>query len=338
MSAYGWWMERRERTLTLRDTNRRILPFDWGLEFLCNSVEQDPLSTLKKYSKQALGNPSFYGVRPLEGLKRSGDSLTFKTPLHTECSVNNTVHCRIFQAQERERAVIVVPQWNADSGSHVTLCRLLRCLGITAVRMCLPYHEHRMLPGEIRAEQMVSPNIGRTIQATRQAVLEVLQMAQWLRGQGYKSIGLVGTSIGSCITFLAFVHDPLIQTGVFNHVSSSFAQVVWTGLATRYVRWGIEGRISLEDLEECWAPISPWYFIPKLRGSRRPHLLITACYDLTFIPELSQKVFQRYQEQGILHHRADLPCGHYTTAKFPFMCLDAWYICRYLCQHLKTEV
>lgn len=334
MNTYGRWIERRERTLTLRDRSRRILPFDWGLECLGRAGGGDPLSQVKRYARTALADHRFYESTPPQNPRRSGDRLTFRTPVESDYPVNNTVHARIFPGPDRRRAVVVVPQWNADATSHVGLCRLLTRLGITAVRLSLPYHEHRLPPGEVRAEHMVSPNIGRTLQATRQAVLEVLQAARWLRDEGYEHVGVVGTSIGSCVTFLAFVHDPLIETGVFNHVSSSFAQVVWTGLATRYVRWGLEGYIARDDLEHCWAPISPWYFIPRLREARRPHLLITARYDLTFTPELSQQVFLRYRGHGIPFDRVELPCGHYTTARFPFICMDGWHITRYLHRHL----
>ncbi len=334
MNTYGRWIERRERILTLRDRSRRILPFSWGIDCLDDAGGGDPLSQVTSYARSALADPRFYASTPPRNLRRSGDRLAFETPVPTAYPVNNTVYAQIFPGPDRRRAVIVVPQWNADATSHVGLCRLLTRLGITAVRLSLPYHERRMPAGEVRAEHMVSPNIGRTLQATRQAVLEVLQAAHWLRDEGYEHVGVLGTSIGSCVTYLAFVHDPLIRTGVFNHVSSSFAQVVWTGLATRYVRWGLEGYIARDDLEQCWAPISPWYFISRLRNSRRPHLLITARYDLTFIPELSQQVFLKYREHGIPFDRAVLPCGHYTTARFPFICMDAWHICRYLHRHL----
>ena len=80
----------------------------------------------------------------------------------------------------------------------------------------MPYHEQRLPPDMKRADYMVSPNIGRTVHATRQAVLEVRQLVTWLKEQGYERIAVVGTSIGSCVTYLAFVHDPSICTAVFN--------------------------------------------------------------------------------------------------------------------------
>ena len=187
---------------------------------------------------------------------------------------------------------------------------------MTAARLSMPYHDQRRLPDMKRADYMVSSNIGRTLHATRQAVLEIRQLAWWLREQGYDRIGVMGTSIGSCVTYLAFVHEPLISTGVFNHVSSHFADVVWTGLSTRYIRWGLDGHISLEDLRHCWAPISPWFYVDRLKDRNRPHLLITAKYDLSFRPELSQKVFDQYDSHGIPDQRAVLRALHHRHLPF----------------------
>ncbi|MDA2925357.1 hypothetical protein MYX65_12045 [Acidobacteria bacterium AH-259-L09] len=341
MSLYQRWIQNRERTLTLRDRNRRIFPFDWGLEWVGNNGDRgpgDPLTCLKEYAEEVLrDSDSFFDPPPLQDCALKGNVLTFATPTPSLYPENNTVYCRLFTAQDSEKAVIVLPQWNAASDSHVGLCQSLRRLGITAARLCMPYHEQRAPETMKRADYMVSPNIGRTLHAARQAVLEVRQLVIWLKEQGYKRIAVLGTSIGSCITYLAFVHDLSICTAVFNHVSSFFADVVWTGLSTRYVRWGLEGHVSLENLRRCWAPISPYFFINRLKSRHRPHLLITAKYDLTFMPQLTERVLHQYEAQNIPYQLVVLPCGHYTTATFPFKYLDGWHICRYLIHQLSSH-
>ena len=341
MSLYQRWMHNRELRLTLRDRHRRIFPFDWGLDWLGSNNDfdptSDPLTSFKDHANDILSDSDqYYEPPPLRDAVLVGDSLTFATPTPSPHPENNTAHCRLFSAPEAESAVIVVPQWNAQEDSHVGLCRMLKRLGMTAVRLCMPYHEERLVPEMQRADYMVSPNVGRTLHATRQAVLEVRQIAMWLRERGYKKIGVMGTSVGSCVSYLAFVHDSSICTGVFNHVSPFFADVVWTGLSTRYVRWGLEGNISLDDLRQCWAPISPWFHIQHLKSRNRPHLMITAKYDLTFRPELTEKMFEEYEAHKIPHQRVVLPCGHYMSAHFPFNYLDGWHMCRHLVRELKS--
>lgn len=335
-SWYSRWMHRWERRLTLRDRNRRILPFDWGFEWINSGTITSP-DELSAYCRRMVHKSHFFFQPPSQtDFSVSGEELTFPTPTPGPVAVNNRARCRLFLADGKS-AVIVVPQWNADSESHLSLCRILQRLGLTAVRLTLPYHEERRPAGMARADFMVSPNLGRTIHATRQAVLEVRQTARWLRENGYRRIGIMGTSIGSCVSYLAFVHDPHIQTGVFNHVSSYFADVVWTGLSTRYVRWGLEGFIDRDLLREIWAPLSPACFIHLLNENTRPHLLMTASHDLTFIPEFSEKVFRLYDRLALPVDRVDLPCGHYTTGRFPYKYMVGWHACRYLRHHLSTR-
>jgi hypothetical protein len=337
MNFYGRWIQSWERELTLKDREREIYKFDWGLDWIQDNGAAigSPLDRLKRKAAEALEeSDSFYAARPMEDSKRDGDLLTFRTPTPTPFIKNNTATCQLFEAKSSRTAVVVVPQWNSDVKSHVGLCKLIRKLGMTAVRVTLPYHEARSPEGRRRADLMVSPNIGRTLHATRQAVIELRQVVRWLKSHGYERVGVMGTSLGSCVAYLAFTHDCEIDVGVFNHVSSYFADVVWSGLATRYVLWGLEGHVRLPDLRRCWAPLSPWFFVDRLTDQERPHLMITAKYDMTFLPELTEQVFERYAELGISHERVDLPCGHYTTAHFPFNWIDGWHICRYLKQHL----
>ncbi|HSR50169.1 MAG TPA: hypothetical protein VLV83_05035 [Acidobacteriota bacterium] len=332
-------MHWREKVLTRRDTNRRVFPFEWGLQWLgLDNNGHPPLRKLQELSGEAVQNSDRFFALPEKHVKArwldQGRVVEFESPADCLLEQNNLVRCRVFEAPDSRRAVVVLPQWNADEDSHVGLCRILQRLGITAVRHALPFHEHRRPPGMVRADYMVSPNIGRTIHAVRQAVLETRRLVHLLHEKGYQRVALMGTSIGSCVGFLSFLHEPLARVGVFNFVSGWFADVVWQGNATRYVRRGLEQEINLEDLRRLWAPISPMAYVERAAADTRRHLLISARYDLTFLPEMSEEVFQAYRRHGREPEVAYLPCGHYTTARFPFKYLDGWHICRYLHRHL----
>ena len=125
-----------------------------------------------------------------------------------------------------------IPTPRATSG----LCQVLARFGVTALRLSLPYHDQRR-PAELeRAEYIVSSNVGRTLHANRQAVLDAKRAIDWLASQGYDRIGVLGTSLGSCLSMLTMAHDPRVRAGAFNHISPYFADVVWRGLSTRHVR------------------------------------------------------------------------------------------------------
>ena len=132
--------------------------------------------------------------------------LKFPSAIETPYSENNTVYGRVFDAG-RDLAVVVLPQWNCKWDGQVQLCRIMQRAGIGSVRLSMPYHHYRK-PAELeRSEYLISSNIGRTIAATRQAVLDAQRTVDWLLDRGYRRVGVVGTSIGSCVGFLTFAHD-----------------------------------------------------------------------------------------------------------------------------------
>lgn len=324
-----------ERRRATRDTNRVVLPFEWGAEFVSEGADiEDPRAAVFAAARRAVEHSEeFYALSPIEDYRLDGDQLTWTSGVRTPYQENNTARARLFPAQgaESRRAVVVLPQWNADAESHVALCRLLARLGITALRLTLPYHEARRPAGFERAEYMVSPNVGRTLQALRQGVVDTRAAVAWLDAQGFERIGAMGTSIGSCTAFLAFVHDERIDAGVFNHVSGYVADVVWRGISTQHVRAGIEGSLTVEELREVWLPISPLSYVRRLkRLPRRPMRFIAARHDLTFPADLSRDVIAAVRATGVPINVSWLPCGHYTSGERPWVYLDGWKIVGFL--------
>lgn len=335
-------MRAREIAHTKRDDNRIVRPFSWGAEFISDHVNgDDPRVLFREHTRRVMDRShEFFSLPEIHDWQLAGDHLTWTSTVQTPSLENNTVHARLFTPRRERKhkpraAVVVLPQWNAQPDSHVEACRIFNGLGMTALRLTLPYHEERRPPELERAEHLVSSNIGRTIQSMRQAVLDTRAAVRWLREQGFARIGILGTSIGSCTAFLTFAHDPAIDVGVFNHVSGYFADVVWKGISTHHVREGIEPHLTLEELREFWRPISPVPFIPRLLGmTPRPMRFIAARYDLTFPVNLSQQVIAEVKALGIDLDVVWLPCGHYTTAELPWKAIDAWKIATFFRKHL----
>jgi hypothetical protein len=336
-----------ERRRATRDTNRVVLPFEWGAEFVSQKADgRDPREAVFAAARESVArSEEFYALEPVKDYELDGDLLAWTSAVRTPYPENNTARARFFPAQPARspraknggprRAVVVLPQWNADGESHVALCRLLARLGIAALRLTLPYHEARRPEGFERAEYMVSPNVGRTLQALRQAVIDTRAAVAWLDSRGYERIGATGTSIGSCTAFLAFVHDERIDAGVFNHVSGYVADVVWRGISTQHVRAGLEGALTLEELREVWLPISPLSYVGRLASlRRRPMRLIAARHDLTFPADLSREVIAGVRAAGVPVNVSWLPCGHYTSGERPWVYLDGWKIVGFLRKNL----
>jgi dienelactone hydrolase len=327
-----------ERKLASASTDRVVRPFEWGLDWLADQrlPPGDPSVLLQQWGERTVEqSDGFYGVTAAEDATLAGSRLTFTSAIDTPHKENNTVVARFFpdaSPRGKRRAVVVLPQWNSDAGGHVGLCRLLNRFGMTALRLSLPYHDERMPPELRRADYIVSANIGRTAQVCRQAVLDARRAVQWLRGEGYESIGILGTSLGSCLSMLTAAHEPLIRAAALNHVSPYFADVVWRGLSTRHVRESLDDRVSLDQLRRMWLPISPLPFLERVRGCRV--LLVYARYDLTFPVDLSRMLVREFERHGIAHDLAVLPCGHYSTGVTPFKWMDGFTLCRFLSRSL----
>ena len=335
---HGW-----ENRLCFRATDRVVRPFEWGLDWthrwpvtrLLPKNGHDPEGWLRALNGAALASSdSFYDYETPRDFRLDGDFLRFTSAVETPYSENNTVHGMWFPAKKARAAVVVLPHWNAHIGQHQGLAKGLRMLGISALRISLPYHDLRM-PAELRrADFAVSSNVGRTIDATRQAVIDVRSCFDWLEQQGYERLGIVGTSLGSCYAFLASAHDPRITVNVFNHCSAYFADVVWTGLSTLHIRQSLESHIDLERLREVWMAISPANYMDRYARWPKKSKFIYATYDTTFLPELSRSIIARIREHGITTDVAVLPCGHYTMGEAPYKFLDGYHVCSFLKRNL----
>ncbi len=299
---YRSWMERWENELCSRATDRTVRPFEYGLEWTrdwpCADGARvngsDPVEYLLDLNHCAIANShEFFGYQTPAGFELNGEWLEFASPVRTPYPENNLVRARWFPARNsNRRAVVVLPHWNAKLPQHNALCAGLQRLGISALRLSLPYHDARMPAGLTRADYAVSSNIARTIDATRQAVVDTRSCFDWLEQQGFHRLGVIGTSLGSCYAFLASAHDARIRVNVFNHCSTYFADPVWEGLSTRHIRDSLEGEIDLETLRKLWLCISPPSYWDLFSSKKQRSKFIYTHYDTTFPVHLSREVDQ----------------------------------------------
>ena len=273
-----------------------------------------------------------------EGKTTKAQFLRFTSPERTPYPENDLVNARWYPAPEHKdprrpkQAIVVMPQWNADAFSHNALCAIFNRMGISALRLSKPYHDIRR-PAELeRSDYAVSANVGRTISACRQAVVDIRCCVDWLEEQGYEQFGVLGTSLGSCYAFLASAHDKRIRVNAFNHASTAFGDVVWAGQSTRHIREALEeAGFTQERLRAMWSAISPVSYYDRMASSEvegrlKKVLLIYANYDLTFPKEYSLQVVDAFKRVGLNFEKRVLPCGHYTTGETPFQYMDGWHM------------
>jgi len=333
------YMHNRERYYAMLNNDRVVHQFEWGTEFIPGSPNaDDPRKLFREYSKNVLEHSDEFFFSPeVNDFKLSGEQLTWTSGIETTSVENNTAYATYFPHEANKKsAVVVLPHWNAKAGTYFDLCRFFNKVGMSSLRLTLPYHEERMPPELNRADYLVAPSVGRTLQSLRQSVVDTRSAVKWLKRQGYEKVGVVGTSIGSCVGFFAFCHDMTIDAAVFNHVSGYPADVVWHGLSTYAVKEGIGDNLELDELREYWLPISPMAYMDRLsKLPPRPQRYIYTLYDLSFPIDLSRDVMRELRRLKIKHSKAAIPCGHYTLGTKPWVYLDGYKIISFLHKHLQ---
>jgi dienelactone hydrolase len=364
-TRYAQWMYDWEHRLTSVDNNRVVRPLEWGVEWArdwpCRNgfrpgqtpaaAQENPEKFIIDYNRRIVAaSDEFYSYKTPDDFRLEtrevqvfstreipdpkleakvkgtfGEFLRFTSPARTPYPENNLVNARWFPARGR-RAVILLPHWNADALAYNSLCRVMNMLGIAVLRLTMPYHDIRMPAETSRADYAVSANIGRTLDAVRQGVVDIRSCIDWLETQGYSQFGIVGTSLGSCYAFIAAAHEPRLRVAAFNHASTYVADVVWHGQSTRHIRQGIEQQIDLDRLRQAWLAVSPMSYFNQFSRWPKKSLIVYAEYDLTFLPELSRNVVTEFERHGLDHKVAILPCGHYTMGETPYKYMDGWQL------------
>ncbi|MGW8180437.1 MAG: hypothetical protein ACWGQW_17005, partial [bacterium] len=104
--------------LTMRDRNRQIFPFSWGLDWIVDRKLRtgDPLGFYEDWSARTLkSSDSFFAPPEITDCSFKDGKLTFFTPTPSAYEENNRFACRLFPTSGAKTAIIVIPQWNAQS-------------------------------------------------------------------------------------------------------------------------------------------------------------------------------------------------------------------------------
>jgi hypothetical protein len=331
------WFERRIRRYEHRrwstDDNRRVQPFEWGLEHIGGDPDdRDPAAYVRQYAAWAIENSrEWFATTPADDYRLDANNvLTFTSSLRSLWPENDTVHAQFFPGRSKDAAVLVLPNWNAKWQGQDGLCEWLQRLGITALKLSMPYHNRRMAKGHERADQLVGPNIGLTLQANRQAVQDSRRCLRWLEQRGFTRLGILGTSIGSSVGYITLVHDDALRAGGFFHVSTYFADVVSQGMTTNHVWEGLRQHVSVDELREFWSPISPMPYVELGMGAGKNAFMVYGKYDPTFLPPLTAQMLDALRRNGAPPKTVELHCGHYSLELAPFSYIAGYRMLTFL--------
>jgi hypothetical protein len=338
------WLERKIRRYEHRrwttDDNRRVQPFHWGLEHIGGDPgDPDPAEYVRRYAKYSIEHSrEWFATAAADDYAVDHENvLTFTSSIESPWPENNKVYAQLFPAKlsangphKTPPAVLVLPNWNAKWHGQRGLCEWLQRIGITALKMSMPYHDRRMAKGHERADQVCGPNIGLTLQANRQAVHDARRCLRWLEQRGHTRLGILGTSLGSSVGYIVLMHDPVIKAGGFFHFSTYYADVVSQGMTTNHVWEGLRNHVTVDELRDYWAPISPMPYVERGMGADRKSFLVYGKYDPTMLPELSRQMLAALRQHGASPRSLQLYCGHYSLELAPFSYIAGYRMLSFL--------
>ena len=330
---YHKWLDRwDERRMRRGDDLKRTteLALDSELAFPAAKDVTD-LGAFGSLSEQVTRNSDqFFGLAADSPEVRWQDEmLQFPSSISTGMTENDTVCAKVTRARSFDHAVVVFHHWNASS-RNAPLARFFAARGITVFEMAMPYHLERARPGSLHADHMLSPNLGRTIQSIRQAVVDGRQLIKIAQRAGYRKISVLGISLGSWVAGLIAAHDPAVDKASLILTGGDLAEMVWTGGATRHIRASFDGKIDLGDLRRAWAPLSLESYVGKLARPALNVQILLATRDHVVLPTVSERLVQRLEGAGTSLNVERLNCGHYSLTLPPYIITTGLRASRFL--------
>jgi hypothetical protein len=283
-----------------------------GLEYLDSAGAAEEWPQLLAHVGTALRDADAYfssSERP--SFRRQGSMLAFDSPSGGD-GPNSIARAQIYESGRRRRAIVLLPYWNAPREACRPFGTLLARCGVTCIQLSLPYHDERQTIGVGFARELACENLALTIRSNRQAVLDARACLTWLEQEGYQRIGIVGASIGASIASIVAAVDARVRAAALLLMADDFADVVWTGSATRHVRLSLERRFTRDDVRAAWSIISPASHAARLSARLGRLLIVSGKLDTVFLPEFTRNYVERLRRLGLRPTWIRYDCGHYT--------------------------
>ncbi len=267
---------------------------------------------------RAVADPTFFDESSVSDLVYDWQDgwIEFQSPVLTATDANNIVRAQVTESRSNDHALVIFHHWNASSRSR-QIARFFSSQGFTVVQIAMPFHLERSRPAASHADDMLSPNLGRTVGSMRQAVLDGRKLIRILQSEGYGQVSVLGMSLGSWVAGLVAAHDQTVKKAALFLTAGSLADMVWTGRATQHIRASLEHEIDLPQLRRAWGPLNLENYADKLARPDLDLQIVLAKRDTVVLPEISHQLVAKLKDAGTQPRVLELNCGHYSLSLPP---------------------
>jgi len=259
-------------------------------------------------ARQLIESPGFFAESgPAAAISfTGGKNFQFPSPVVTGAAENNLVRGRMSRCGRHWRkrpAVVMLHGWNDRWGycyRFPWLARRFNRRGINSMMFELPYHFQRR-PRHGAARNFVSEDLGRTMEATHQALAEINAVVKWLLEQGCPRVSLLGLSLGAWMAGLAACYNDKLTCAVLITPVSRMDRMIDEVAFCQPIREALKkGPMDLSRLNLASHK-------PKL--TRGFVLLVEAEYDVFVPADTTQELWQAWGNPELW----SLPQGHITV-------------------------
>lgn len=219
--------------------------------------------------------------------------VTFPSPVATEQSANNTVHCEYFRPEGDGEypGVVALHILGGDFDLSRLFCRHMAHHGVAALFLKMPYYGPRATATRRR---MITLDPHETVEGMQQAVLDIRRAAAWLGSReevDEHQLGVFGISLGGITAALAATVEPRFGKACLMLAGGDVGELIYKRPETRGARdaWLAAGG-TLESLVELLRSVDPVTYGSRMRG--RQVLMLNASRD-EIIPRASTESLWR---------------------------------------------
>ena len=239
----------------------------------------------------------------------NGASVTWRSPIETKFSANNTARADFFPGPRGWSAPTVLMLHALMSASHIGYRRWAKRfneLGWNACFVHLPYHYSRVPRGYWNGELAITADLIRNAEGLRQGVIEVRQLIAALRGRGCRDFGVLGTSYGGWIgALLAMVERDLRFVALMAPIVN-VEHAIWESPATGSMRRELfRKNIEPALVARHFHLSSPAHNEPLCSADRI--LFVAGDFDLIARPGDVEAIHRKWRGSELLR----VPQGHF---------------------------
>ncbi|MEO8438802.1 MAG: alpha/beta hydrolase family protein [Spartobacteria bacterium] len=194
--------------------------------------------------------------------------------------MNGRARATLFPVRPTAPTVLMLHSlMSASDAGYRVWARRFNQRGWNAAFLHLPFHYSRRPPGRLNGELCCTGDLILTGDTLRQAVVEIRQLLQWLRGQGSREFGLIGTSYGGWLAALVASLEPDLRFLALLAPMVNIGHALYEGPSS----WTIRGQLARAGLEraliERHAHLSSPLRVPPAGDAAQRTLIVAGTFD-----------------------------------------------------------